>query len=174
MSPHVPSRAHSSACVRLCVRAHAGRLWTSWSPTWCALPVGGGAAWLAARCREKHVVTATILFAVSVTTRTCTRPRQRHPSTARPVATPLDPTDSTRPYIQRPISSPVLSLMLYVLVRARRAQPPRAMAARGSKQIRKLMAWAIPKAATWTSASSASQSARRARGLESAGIGGGH
>jgi len=44
----------------LCVRAHAGRLWTSWPPTWCALRVGG-AAWLAARClcntstAHKHV-----------------------------------------------------------------------------------------------------------------------
>ena len=36
----------------LCVRAHAGRLWTSWPPTWCALRVGG-AAWLAARCRGR-------------------------------------------------------------------------------------------------------------------------
>ena len=35
-----------------CVRALAGRLWTSWPPTWCAVPVGG-AAWPAARCREK-------------------------------------------------------------------------------------------------------------------------
>ena len=28
-----------------------GTLWTSWPPTWCAVPVGD-AAWLAARCRE--------------------------------------------------------------------------------------------------------------------------
>ena len=44
------------ACVRLCVRdarrgALAGRLWTSWPPTWCAVPVVE-AAWPAARCRE--------------------------------------------------------------------------------------------------------------------------
>ena len=33
----------------LCVRARAGRAWTGWPPTWCAVPVKGGCAWPAAR-----------------------------------------------------------------------------------------------------------------------------